>query len=91
MRGNLGVPWHILSTYGSIPAYAGEPLVQLAVSLPLGVYPRVCGGTRIDRAQQYTAAGLSPRMRGNRNALPGYRYRLRSIPAYAGEPFRRRA
>ena len=49
----------------SIPACAGEPNC-LAYSVSLSeVYPRVCGGTGIDRVHAARRTGLSPRVRGN--------------------------
>ena len=54
------------------------------------VYPRVCGGTDEERHAQDSGEGLSPRVRGNR-VHPLIELRLvRSIPACAGEPRRRR-
>ena len=50
------------------------------------VYPRVCGGTRRPRHLVGKKSGLSPRVRGNRNALPCGQPSMRSIPACAGEP-----
>ena len=86
MRGNLRRCTHGLRRQGSIPACAGEPR-------PLGqseharmVYPRVCGGTRKLCAASVKPHGLSPRVRGNRSALPRPRSIHRSIPACAGEP-----
>ena len=50
---------------GSIPACAGEPR-ESSFGQPLsGVYPRVCGGTPAGMMPMNTAAGLSPRVRGN--------------------------
>ena len=52
-------------------------------------YPRVCGGTVRSRHRRASAAGLSPRVRGNlsldffRDDLAG------TIPACAGEPWAR--
>ena len=45
-----------------------------------GVYPRACGGTPATPSRAAACSGLSPRVRGNRNAMQ------RSIPARAGEP-----
>ena len=52
----------------------------------LKVYPRVCGGTRLQWQAQACARGLSPRMRGNPIWLSAQAAHDRSIPAYAGEP-----
>ena len=45
MRGNQTGLLVALIGGGSIPAYAGEPLVGYGLFSPLSVYPRVCGGT----------------------------------------------
>ena len=50
---------------GSIPACAGEPPTGAAPFLPLGVYPRVCGGTIRPAPRLDSRRGLSPRVRGN--------------------------
>ena len=71
---------------GSIPAYAGEPAAYRRLGWTMSVYPRVCGGTPRRRPAPSRLSGLSPRMRGNRNATGSHPGRRRSIPAYAGEP-----
>ena len=86
MRGNPGSAVAQAWNRGSIPAYAGEPYHQLASSLMAVVYPRVCGGTRVVSLERLSRAGLSPRMRGNRERLLVWLANTRSIPAYAGEP-----
>ena len=51
----------------SIPACTGEPP---ATALPFdrpGVYPRVYGGTGVERGRSPATRGLSPRVRGNRS------------------------
>ena len=86
MRGN---PRHIgaaTAGAGSIPAYAGEPLLPLLVFAQQMVYPRVCGGTVAAEQFVYRRLGLSPRMRGNLRSHLGDGLRIGSIPAYAGEP-----
>ena len=50
------------------------------------VYPRVCGGTHLSTIYPRALAGLSPRMRGNRQRAGQAVVGVRSIPAYAGEP-----
>ena len=70
----------------SIPACAGEPLVDRQPVVDRGVYPRVCGGTGIPHTFTMADWGLSPRVRGN----PAWRRTadedVGSIPACAGEP-----
>ena len=71
---------------GSIPACAGEPPGRRRDWLSPGVYPRVCGGTRLTARTRPSRLGLSPRVRGN-HTVPHYgRTNRRSIPACAGEP-----
>ena len=53
------------------------------------VYPRVGGGTNSSSSQKNTHGGLSPRGRGNRPVEELLNQRLRSIPAWAGEPYTR--
>ena len=50
------------------------------------VYPRVCGGTVRATIRPIARVGLSPRVRGNQIGSCGAQFRLRSIPACAGEP-----
>ncbi len=71
---------------GSIPACAGEPVVASLTRVPVRVYPRVCGGTSDAERIRAAAAGLSPRVRGNRTDGTRLTISERSIPACAGEP-----
>ena len=50
------------------------------------VYPRVCGGTIQYQINGRLGAGLSPRVRGNREKKMDNDRRRGSIPACAGEP-----
>ncbi len=45
VRGNLSTIRPSVSSTGSIPACAGEPINDPAISKQYRVYPRVCGGT----------------------------------------------
>ena len=71
---------------GSIPACAGEPVMDKPSTPGTAVYPRVGGGTGQQPKRPPEIVGLSPRGRGNQHdsvekgAVPG------SIPAWAGEP-----
>ena len=86
MRGNrLPMPYGDCQCR-SIPAYAGEPARMKECHLGARVYPRVCGGTCIQRPACSAMRGLSPRMRGNRQTMFLPVPKGRSIPAYAGEP-----
>ncbi len=71
---------------GSIPACAGEPPFASWTKADYGVYPRVCGGTAAGSVWSLSAAGLSPRVRGNRRSHSKHNTIQRSIPACAGEP-----
>ena len=74
---------------GSIPAPAGEPRAALRWSSSAGVYPRACGGTARFHGISQSSIGLSPRLRGNPGTGYAGRQWRRSIPAPAGEPYRR--
>ena len=51
-----------------------------------GVYPRVCGGTRVTSHLKLSPQGLSPRVRGNLSVAAFLWWAIGSIPACAGEP-----
>ncbi len=70
---------------GSIPAWAGETGVALAVNAIVGVYPRVGGGNAPSPGNPNPAAGLSPRGRGKHYEAQSICGFCRSIPAWAGE------
>ena len=70
----------------SIPAWAGEPLVENRSTKSKAVYPRVGGGTHRERLGVYLRPGLSPRGRGNLESIEGGVAPIGSIPAWAGEP-----
>ena len=86
VRGNRGQARRQWRWPGSIPACAGEPRGFQGAVLFIGVYPRVCGGTRPLWRQGGQKVGLSPRVRGNHLYRADQRNRHRSIPACAGEP-----
>ena len=86
VRGNHR-PWRWGWTRASsIPACAGEPFIDLGHGCTKKVYPRVCGGTGLRAARPWGRAGLSPRVRGNRQCCRERHNQGRSIPACAGEP-----
>ena len=70
----------------SIPACTGEPGQNSGCSAKNWVYPRVYGGTIVAEASLPSPIGLSPRVRGNRQAVDLPPHHLRSIPACTGEP-----
>ena len=86
VRGNPGPRRGSSRGHGSIPACAGEPWGSSAVVLQARVYPRVCGGTGVPAPAIDNAAGLSPRVRGNRPRCCWPGTCSGSIPACAGEP-----
>ena len=86
VRGNLRALLLRAPSYRSIPACAGEPHAVHARRVRREVYPRVCGGTPKGAACVLPSAGLSPRVRGNRQRRPVDSRRYGSIPACAGEP-----
>ena len=86
VRGNLGLGVSQDVRERSIPACAGEPLRRVPLPPPVEVYPRVCGGTEWSPNTTSAIDGLSPRVRGNQRERARRRFRVRSIPACAGEP-----
>ena len=88
VRGNLARILFFPAGLRSIPACAGEPNLHGLTAQCTAVYPRVCGGTPINRLSVKRMQGLSPRVRGNLQRLSMLLLRLRSIPACAGEPTR---
>ena len=73
---------------GSIPAWAGQPGKEGKKLRRPEVYPRVGGATRLTSGCWKACWGLSPRGRGNhKGPLPGRNW-SRSIPAWAGQPYR---
>ena len=81
VRGNHRLPYGGRIGGGSIPARAGEPWALFAAPLTKQVYPRACGGTDRQDAEEHSARGLSPRVRGNLSTASPATMRLRSIPA----------
>ena len=86
-RGNPQHPVNQPNDVRSIPAWAGEPDTGGRWNPREQVYPRVGGGTRRSLTLDSLPEGLSPRGRGNLGqGFPGV-FQVRSIPAWAGEPF----
>ena len=86
VRGNPPAIRPALKRGRSIPACAGEPLHLDTPRPPLGVYPRVCGGTVVRQKISQLQSGLSPRVRGNPPNIFINCSCSWSIPACAGEP-----
>ena len=70
-----------------VPVQAGEPLGEPLNPNARSVYPRVGGGTNSTTKIHLTGPGLSPRGRGNLVPRVTAVLDMRSIPAWAGEPF----
>ena len=87
VRGNLRDALLQLHSSRSIPAGAGEPVSRRAPGTSTRVYPRGCGGTDIVCPRQDGMQGLSPRVRGNHQAVDVGTDTHGSIPAGAGEPY----
>ena len=86
MRGNHSVLLVMPIASGTIPACAGEPVEGKADPHFYGDYPRVCGGTLANLRRDWSAQGLSPRVRGNLCISCHQIATERTIPACAGEP-----
>ena len=86
-RGNLRHPFRIIRQHRSIPAWAGEPATVQVTLQHIQVYPRVGGGTGDSPSHPPAYPGLSPRGRGNLKDRGCTGCHLRSIPAWAGEPY----
>ena len=67
-----------------IPAYAGNACRLTAPHFTSSVHPRVCGERVSSYCSPFYIVGSSPRMRGTLLGPEFLRYRLRFIPAYAG-------
>ena len=76
----------ILKLNGSIPAYAGDPYTTNRRKRASAVYPRLRGGSLKARIPILATSGLSPPTRGIRICPRWMAGRIRSIPAYAGDP-----
>ena len=75
-----------VAAQGSIPAWAGEPAQARPSSLTAGVDPRVGGGAKMFGRADERQEGRSPRGRGSPLGDEPVPTRVRSIPAWAGEP-----
>ena len=84
VRGNLSEHHVHVTGRRSIPACAGEPNRERRSSNPIGVYPRVCGGTSHVSSflRSCLQSGLSPRVRGNQPLTPWPRSCLTTSMVY---------
>ena len=88
-RGNQRRRRVFIVGYRSIPAWAGEPCYHRYIQQDNRVYPRVGGGTQSINGAILKLNGLSPRGRGNLRTTWSVIQDRRSIPAWAGEPWKR--
>ena len=84
-RGKRGKAGYGKAAWRSIPAWAGETLLDPVIDGGGGVYPRVGGGNAEPRASAGICGGLSPRGRGKRSLIIVAALDYGSIPAWAGE------
>ena len=85
VRGKRGGGLAAVVCRGSIPACAGEAGRPASGRLRRAVYPRVCGGSSQAVKHRRAFQGLSPRVRGKRQANRARQAQVGSIPACAGE------
>ena len=86
VRGNRSANGAVTGTGRTIPACAGEPPDRPPGGSAPTNYPRVCGGTAGLATTALSGLGLSPRVRGNQEALAVEPAQAGTIPACAGEP-----
>ncbi len=85
-RGSQSGRWRRDIIGGSIPAQAGEPLVQVRPARCQWVHPRAGGGAEAHAPWLAARPGPSPRRRGSLALPEKYDGIIGSIPAQAGEP-----
>ncbi len=85
-RGNPSVSTICSDIIGAIPAWAGKPMVARIQARSPGGHPRVGGETQAALECGLSAAGPSPRGRGNPTSSRFRRWRRGAIPAWAGKP-----
>ena len=86
VRGNRSSTRSPSFVQGSIPACAGEPPAPWLRQPRSWVYPRVCGEPPDRQRCRVDWMGLSPRVRGNPDAVQHAGIFGGSIPACAGKP-----
>ena len=86
VRGNPGRIAGPVLRHGPTPARAGQPEAVVVERAHGRAYPRACGATRRARASAWKAAGLPPRVRGNRVRHAGLAHCMGPTPARAGQP-----
>ena len=88
VRGSPAATWVNPNDAGSIPTCAGQPGTIAPLITSSSVYPHVCGAAALSRPSHISARGLSPRVRGSRDACATPSICFRSIPTCAGQPIR---
>ena len=88
VRGSHGAGLPQTGGQGIIPACAGKPGTGRAARGCTEDYPRVCGEAPLNDRPPASQSGLSPRVRGSRDAHVGRRTAAGIIPACAGKPRR---
>ncbi len=73
------------TTLRIIPAHAGQTRCPATASMIPSDHPRACGANERDREDVGPVGGSSPRMRGKRLRNTAAGWRLRIIPAHAGQ------
>ena len=86
VRGSHDDGGNTANIYGSIPAGAGEPSVEVGQGQGGGVDPRGCGGAGWHDRSASASPGRSPRVRGSLYSVFSRNRHVGSIPAGAGEP-----
>jgi len=85
VRGSLARIRHQSNCWGSIPACAGEPCPARPWRTLPGVYPRVCGGARVDPLPRRGGrVGSIPACAGEPGRRRGARRRIRVYPRVCG-------
>ena len=86
MQGSLSLSGTFRSSYGPIPAHAGQPSAPRALAGREGAYPRACRAAIGTVVTAFKGEGLSPRMQGSPTAWTLQERSRGPIPAHAGQP-----
>ena len=85
MRGKVPTFHPPSGAVGITPAYAGKRRLCVVAAHLGRDHPRVCGEKCAPTAQQNTATGSPPRMRGKAGQIQSQTPELGITPAYAGK------
>ena len=89
MRGKVPTFHPPSGAVGITPAYAGKRRLCVVAAHLGRDHPRVCGEKCAPTAQQNTATGSPPRMRGKAGQIQSQTPELGITPAYAGKRLKR--